>query len=609
MSNHIYLTNNELAGQRATKEEVEQLVRLFNRRFTLQYLSIWNNLLTLFPPTSSLREFIAIQRGLFAIWLKPELQEKVREIWESKSIDGRPLVSRQHLLLLMKFILLNGLSDGGLDPNESADARLTIGDLCLMTSDLLVTSEQEARGQSETPLEPAESERIMNELLCQLLPVTELMNPPELMTAIARTRDYLEISSREYPSAFKGHTLSAEFQRLTGLSLERFVQMVVGVYAIPVLKSLTELLHDTIGLNVTTNHFEQLDYSEGMRQAFFDLTTSKFEELATQTIEHPRRNALQLQYDFTVFRNHPLFYVTPDVLTSVDYSFVVEKVSFGIYYTIHNVLLAHSIHPGDFFQHWGYVFEHYVNELFQRIYPGSLSQFRPNLFYLGKQRMEAFDGIVEYPNALIVMQYKGGLLNSRAKYSGDVETLLGALDSKFGTKENNSGIKQLSLNIERLFNADKSKRKRIDNLDVTRIGAVYPVLIVNDLSMQNALAHWRLKTWFEQEIDARTITSDVRVGRLVVLTIEDLEMIAPYLEEGIFPLLDFIGFCAALEYQRFPWFRINPGWYHPMTGMHEVFGRFRDAREIAHLPNPRREQNSTDFFAEIMTSFRDSASG
>jgi hypothetical protein len=605
MSDHTFITYKEITGNRPSESVFERQIATLNKETAFKYLSNINNFLALFPISLDESKFAYIQKFLAYNLFDQELHAKLFDFLGDTSLVIRPIFHRQQVLLLMKMILLRASNDRGISPNDSSEARNLIGVLCLMASDLTVSKEQEQRTESQHPHSDEESERIFNELLVQFLPVFELNNPPEISSATVRTLEYIRLSHEHFAETFGGKTLSSFFESLTGISLEQFLQLIFGIYASLITKNLEELIDNPANFNVSkSEHFSKLDFSEATIESFYKLTSIKYEEIISELETSQLRNILQLQHDFTVFRKNPIFHLSQNILTVVDFSFLVEKVSIGLYYTILNVLNENELDPQDFFQHWGYVFEKYVNNVFRDIYPALANRFHPNTFFDTKTEKECFDGIIEYPNSLLVMEYKGGLLNTKAKYSGDVNLLLDEMGNKYGITKKDSAIKQLTTKIELLFHVDGAKRSKIRNLELLPVANVYPIIVLNELSMGLGLAHWRLRKWFKKEINTKTIDERISVKPLLVLTIEDLEMLIPYLEADDFTFLEFAEYYSTLEYIRFHWFLIKKHWYEPMTDMRKVFDKFRQDKNIVIRPNQKRQLKWENFKNEIESLFK-----
>lgn len=103
--------------------------------------------------------------------------------------------------------------------------------------------------------------------------------------------------------------------------------------------------------NLTISDFSKLNYSEEEIDSFYKLTVIEFEKLKSESENNRLRANLQMQYDFTVFRKYPMFHLSEDILTPVDFSFLIEKVSIGLYHTILNSLSDNKVNPQRFFQH------------------------------------------------------------------------------------------------------------------------------------------------------------------------------------------------------------------------------------------------------------------
>lgn len=601
----VFITYLEVTGQKPDRNEVSLLIASLNKRDTFFFLSMLNNFLALFPPIDNEQTFADIQRFMARNLFSPELYNKVRQFVENVSLVSRPIFHRPSILFLMKRVLLEAKDEGGLTPGENHADRPSLGELCLKISDLLVTDEQQALTESENPLEENESERVLNELLTQMLPVSELMNPPNFFDALSRTNQYLNVSEARSKTVLDGKTISSYFEASRGLSLKTFLQMMSGVYGVLMVHELKDFIDRPQEFNIRKSvHFSNLDYDENEVKSFFDLTARSYEGLVQETKDNPLREGLLEQYDFTTFRKYPLFHLSEDVITTTDASFLAEKASFGLYHTILNLVRENGLNPEPFLSEWGYVFEQHVNETLRVVYPEISGRFHTNSFFDTKEEQEGPDGVLEYATAIIPMEYKGGLLNVKAKYGGDAETLLREMDSKFGRASNRSGIKQIARKIELLFHRELTERKRLKGLDFSTVVNIYPTLVVNELSLQFGLTHWRLRQWFEKEISERQIVESVKVHPLMIMTIEDLEGLIPYLEADDFTFLEFAEFYSRLEYVRFSWWLIREHWYEPMTTLNQVLSKFRKERNIEYRQNKHVDKGWDDFLAELFARFK-----
>jgi hypothetical protein len=208
---------------------------------------------------------------------------------------------------------------------------------------------------------------------------------------------------------------------------------------------------------------------------------------------------------------------------------------------------------------------------------------------------EAFDGALDCGDALIVMEYKGKYLELSAKYSGRREALLEDLDARFG-----EGVRQLAQNLEIVFNNDPAQERHTfsetsENGDVVleysleaarRVKRIYPVLIVQDFSLQIGFANRELRNSFESEIANRHIDPEL-VKPLSLLTAEDLENLLPYLDQVSFTdILD--------EY-------VQP--HEPIFRFRHIFSQFLKRKGIGRRPNEWIDRKFDELHASSMELF------
>ena len=604
MQSGVFITYSEVIGELPNEYEVSQTIASLNKKDTFFFLSMINNFLALYPLTYNEEKYVYLQRFLSTHLFSSDVYNKLAKYVEDTSLVSRPIFHRPTVLFLMKRVLLEAKDEGGLEPGKNSLERYILGEVCLKLGDLLVSEEQQARTRSDNPTEEKESERILSELLTQMLPFSELMNPPEFSRSLARTNRYLNLSKEYSKATFDDKSMLDFFESKRGISLDTFLQMTTGIYGALIVHDVKDFIERPQEFNIRkSSHFSNLNYDKVQIESFFSLLAQTFEALNETLKNSPISKELFEQFDYTTFRKYPLFYLSEDIVTSCDASFLIEKFSFGLYHTVLNLLLEFGKNPEPFFSDWGYVFEKYVNETFRAVYPEISGRFHANAFFETKSEKEGFDGLLEYPTALIAMEYKSGLLNAKAKYSGKAEILLKEMATKFGCSTNRSAIKQLCSKIEFLFHTDAFKRQKLRNLDFPNVNNIYPVLIVNELSLEFGLAHWRLRTWFEKELGERSILKSVKVHPLMVMTIEDLENLIPYLDAEDFTFLEFAQYYSRLEYMRFSWWLVKEHWYEPMTTLMDVLSRFRKENKISRRPNQHMQNEFEKFINEMSEHF------
>ena len=363
MLNSVVVRYSDLKGLRPTQSEFDELISQFKLAPTFQFLSMLNGFLSIYPSSTDEDTYTYVHNFLCANLLDQELSDLVEQKLQGESAVSRPTISRWAFLFLLKKLLLRR-EDGEVDPGDenNKSGRLELGKSCLFAHDLFISKEQEDQLEMES-----KNESVLDLLMCQLIPVFELMNPPSIRQGLIRTQSYLRISKSLFPTRFNGDDLSTHFESLTGISLSTYLQMVVGIYLWYVSKEPEELINNPINFNLKEDVvFSEIGYSQTEIEAFFGLTLAKISNLMGITKKSEVEEWYQ-QFDFRAFRQYPLLSVTHNVFTIIDFGFLAEKVSSGLYHTILNTLNGSD--RDKFFPLWGKVFEEYVNEILREIYP------------------------------------------------------------------------------------------------------------------------------------------------------------------------------------------------------------------------------------------------
>ena len=157
--------------------------------------------------------------------------------------------------------------------------------------------------------------------------------------------------------------------------------------------------------------------------------------------------------------------------------------------------------------------------------------------YDRKQQDECTDVIICSKDTLILLECKTTLLRAETKFSGDFHKFYAELKDKIivGEKPNEpKGIKQLCNAIESLTHPDKTEKRMIKDIDISTIKRIYPVLVLSDRIFSVPCMNWFLNSEFKSMINDNNQQNDMEIMPLTVLTIEDLELLEPYLSNRPF---------------------------------------------------------------------------
>jgi len=596
------ISHSELHGTRPTEDQLAALISSFKTAPTFISLAMWNVMLSLYE--GDLASYKKLQGFFIHNLIRGELKEQVNRLAALSSVSPRPVFARWQLLGLMKKLLLASRNEGLGDPRNDDEARRNLGDACLMMNDLLFPQEQDERLNAAA----GKREEVSDELMAQMLFQFELYHVPDVYQAVARNKEYFDIFEQRAGEFQFGdaETLAQKFKTLTGLELPQYLQLYFSIW------TLHNRLQDTsplaindnpISINFDTERvFALMDLEADVKEAFFRSAVTPLSTLA-DGVRKDARSDRAWQFDYTTFRNHPLVHNSDSTrgFTCLAYPFLTEKLASGVYHTILNSWPEGHSDRRLFQGYWGKVFEQFTNDRLSEAYPSSMlaNRFHPNPFFQHKKSgayVEVSDAVLDYGDALVLVEHKGGYLSLDEKYSSDVTKLRNGIEFKFG-----KGIKQLARGVGKLFNETAASREAIGQVDseghwkerlsvheLRRVRRVYPILVVQDFAMTIGFMNHRLKLQLEEMIGRVAIDPSIQLRPLTLLTIENLEDVLAHLGDLTLPqVLD--------EYASHE--------NAPLTTFNEVFRAFLKRNGIAQQRNIWSAQKGEAFLNSINEHF------
>jgi len=615
----------DLMDRTPEESEIDELVSSFVRAPTFFMLAMLNTFLSFYEHDRE--NFTEVQGFLFANLADDELFKRAKQRFPHEQMGARPMFHRQQMLTLMKKVLLLAGGAEGLDPNDagSKEGKYALGRAALMTNDLLVPEEQ---GQRLERREGAEEDRRRRyeEFCTQMLPLYELSYHPEVIPALVRNNEYFKIFERmaaEGKFLFSGgDSVAARFYKVTGIGLKDYLLMILAVYLNYMGVSMEEgavrkLMDNPARFNVGIDEiFSKMKFTAEERRAFFRQTSTDVGGLIEACRVVRSKSPLMQQYDFTALRTYPLVYTREqaDFATCVDSSFLAEKISTGVYYNIKLPLeeeakrlraegekeaakLAQKDHD-NFLGYWGSAFEIYVNDRLRDVRSPGLRNFYASPHYDEpplKSDREVFDAVLDYGRALVVFEHKGKYLDLGAKYSGDRELMLAELKSE---KRIGKGVYQLADNIQWVFDNglgakrltfhEREPTNRFGLRDIGRVKRIYPVIVHQDFSLGLNCVNQIMAEFFAEEVAKRRVDRGL-VGPLSLLSVEDLEMVIPYL--AALPLPDILE-----EYSRHD---------DPLTTFDRIFSAFLRSKRTKRRRNEWIDHRSDEIMQDVRDLFVD----
>ena len=232
--------------------------------------------------------------------------------------------------------------------------------------------------------------------------------------------------------------------------------------------------------------------------------------------------------EFLLWRDKPLLKINDDRLICVDFTFLLDKLLTGAYWLIRG-WLRDSKEKGTFERLWGDAFENYAATIIKRGYISESSSkqekviFQPE--YDQKQRVECADVAVCCDDTLILFECKSTILSAECKFSADFNKLYNGCPSL------KKGIEQLGRAVQNLGNSSTDLRKSVKNIDICKIKKIYPVLVLSDRIFSSLFMNKILDSEFQSEVQHKYLMEHLEVMPLTVLTINDLELLEPYIHD------------------------------------------------------------------------------
>jgi hypothetical protein len=494
MDHLVYIRYSDLFDERPPLSKVQTILKRFKLSQTFFRLAQINVLLAREMLKRDKEGMQHLQGSLISTFVDDETwEQRLKPRYGPAKRDESPIFTRQAALALLRKCTLHSSADGELTGDDEGSGAYELGKCFLIINDHLVSQAQ------ERAITEGSRTRTRKQLALQIAPTLELYNPPNPERAVVRSDimfcDVLRSTKTRTKLREKlpGFNLGAEFRKATGLSLERYRDLIfltLLVYSVPDREQM--LASPNLFLLSRSSSFQDCKIPKREIKRYLKCVSAGLAELRTLLMEQKKQfPSVKPQYNFVTFRTFPLVELEGESLICVDPAFLVEKLGAGVYHTIRDSMLSQK-NKERASSTFGYLFEDYVDRLMRDIYPltsGRLISFP----YFKRSGNEAFDGIVIFPDGhIIVLEYKGGFLKQETKYSGRVRLFEEELNSRFGAKR---GVQQLMNGVERLFNKKHPYHDSIKELERvgTRITKVTPVLITQEPFLRFDFMNWILR--------------------------------------------------------------------------------------------------------------------
>lgn len=409
------------------------------------------------------------------------------------------------------------MSSGGLRPDADVSAAARLGRALIMCNDLLSSPDFGTKINNRRSLT---QRRIALQL--QVGSFYELSNPPQIHYSIVRSE---AIFGKLREESGRLQDLNESFQQRHGISIEEYVDHILGVLTYFIAQDIDRFLEDP-GLACVALKTLFGKSPPAIVERFWQMLLTSTERLATSL---RAASNLIVHHDFMEFRRRPFFDVGSDNAIPLYLGFIQEKLESGLFWTIFDSLPS-AEQRDRLFTGWGHLFESYVSKIFRNGIKDSSGAYIPAPRFDDNDD-EAFDGLVRRDDCWVVMEYKGGFLSAGAKYGENEDEFVRDLNRKFGAAKG-AGMEQLCRKIASVFAGKPSQRRALHNIDDSTVRTVIPVLIVQDSFVSSEITSSYLMDIFGELKRKCALRVGIYCTFPIVIEIAELEALKPFLAAG-----------------------------------------------------------------------------
>lgn len=467
------------------------------------------------------RKYVAnqsFQQYLYKYFLNDYHREKILSLLKREG-DIYFLFHRHQLLFLLKNIFLYSKRLPGIN-FKIPTVMERFGKCALLANDFLGPL-----GIKNEDLKNSGKEEKREVLWKELLPSYEISIPSSLMFDIGRIRLFFK---KILPKLYEDKTyidIDKKFQGYSGFSLDDFMFIIFAILVLYMIRR-DEIISNPQAIFIDVENFTR--HSDISSENVLKLLN-----LISIPIEHYKNEILKskdvdLNYGFLPFKKYPLARIYEGKYLCLDFNFLLDKISNGIFWLINDKLP--SSEREKFHTFWGKIFESYLIYFFEETKLLKKDRFIPKPLFDSSEN-EVADSILNFGEDLVLFEYKFTILTQKAKYSSSKNELIDEIKIKFEKNQKGEwkGYGQLANNINKLLSKDN--RFTCKYINKKKIKRIYPVLITYEHIFNAPFTNYFLNKYFENLINFSSINGHIEIKPLVVFTVEDFEAAQPFLND------------------------------------------------------------------------------
>ena len=457
----------------------------------------------------------------------------LREQIAYKNPTGRFIFGRQSTLRLLTEVacLFNVCSRNDINP---AEVKNKLARSYLIVNGL--SNGKESGSQNDLEIETENQAALRRSVMVDFIPLVEyrmralssrsdgefLVRTYELLCRLEKTGSNIDVND--------------VFYEATGLTLRNYYHLIALIAVKYLNLSLEAILEGKDSLFID---FKDSPDLKSLYDKLLPHTCISVNTLTAETAKSP-----SLANEFRLWRQYPLVRLSENRIICVDISFLLDKLQTGVFWIIRDQL--EELKKGDgqkIISLWGDIFEDYAASIIKRginSQKPSVERCILNPKYIGKGVNECTDIVVCSDDTLILLECKAPLLSAGARFSSDFDKLRQELQTKLvgtetrGGRKKPKGIGQLWHAIQTLGHTNKKERRKVKEIDISKIKKIYPVLVLSDRVFGAPCMNWFLNLKFQRFVKSNDLKKHLEIMPLTVLTIEHLEELEPWLNDTPF---------------------------------------------------------------------------
>jgi hypothetical protein len=514
---NLYVTHQEVFGEPATINQLTGLLVQLNINDVIRTVAVLKNLCMRVPgvPPTAIRERqLSMARSMF-------YDEALLKLEASPfgKAEETILFHPQQQLFLLRHALMTCPQVGGLPWDE--EAHKVFGEACLVASDLLVRTDTE------------ESSEDGNIIIAHLLaPLIELSADREPVTVIGRAIQLWQ----QIPADFAHHKpadyvdIGGVFEKANGVSVTGFFRILFLVFAQVFADNPADARPGEQFVFDTARHFENVPYDPETIRKAMAVISCPLKRLGTVIYNQPKQSML---HDFTAFQQFPAIEVEPGIHIVYDRELLLTFFTAGMWWRIHDALDEDD--QKHFRSFFGLIYETYVERVFDhasKLPPKPTHRLIPRPKF--NPSTEVCDLLIVADDCWVMVETKGSVLSTRAKYSEDASIFRRELEGKFyGKPSDKKGVYQIAHSIKKLAAGETIMNS---DLDFAKVKRIYMVVVCYDLAATGKFAADHLDGKMRREFDNALPTAPT-VLPLTMLSSTDIESFTALAKRHLLPHL------------------------------------------------------------------------